>query len=157
MTNPTKRTRGPFWVYVRLMNDFSTSLVANTPVEGLNFTPPANKTCLVEGNFLLRTSTTTVGARPGCSWPAGCTDGAAWITAPNSYTASASRLVPAGTTSAAASTGLPATTNSHLGTLWATIVTGESVSNSFQITLASETAGTTVTMRAGSWIRYLVI
>jgi hypothetical protein len=145
------------WTYVKLASDFTSSLTANTAVTGLNFAPAINQTYVIEGCFLLRTATATVGARPGCSWPAGYSDGAAWIGAPNSYTAFASRFIPAGTTANAASTGLAATTNSHLGQLWATLVMGGSSLGNFQITLASETAGTNVTMRAGSWIRYRTI
>jgi hypothetical protein len=151
------RTRGKTWAYFRLTDDFSTSLATAVAVGGFGFTPFPHKTYAVEGCFLLRTNTTTVGARPGVSWPTGLADGAAWITAPNSYTAFASRFIPSGAAASAAGTGLASTTASHLGTLWATIVTGESVSGAFQITLASETAGTTVTMKAGSWIRYILI
>lgn len=145
------------WTYVKLAQNFTSSLTANTAVTGLNFAPAANQTYVIEGCFLLRTATATVGARPGCSWPTGYSDGAAWVGAPNSYTAFASRFIPAGTTQNAASTGLNDTTGSHLGQLWATLVTGASPSGNFQITLATETAGTNVTMRAGSWIRYRTI
>jgi hypothetical protein len=145
------------WTYVKLGSNFVTSLATNANVTGLSFTPSANLTYVVEGFFLLRTATATVGARPGIAWPTGMSDSTAQITAPNSATASAFRNVDSTTTQNAASTGLANTTSSHPGTLWATFVTGASPSGSFQITLASETAGTSVTMRAGSWIRYRTI
>jgi hypothetical protein len=148
---------GDAWTYVKLVSDFTSSLAADTPVERLSFSPVANSVYIIEGCFLLRTATATVGARPGCRWPTGYSDGAAWITAPNSYTAFAYRFIPAGTIQYAASTGLAATTNSHLGQLLATLVMGENPGSNFQITLRAETAGTNVIMKAGSWIRYRTI
>lgn len=66
-------------------------------------------------------------------------------------TASALRSWGAKTTQNAASTGLATTADSHFGGLEALIVTSGTTSGNFQITLASETSGTAVTMRAGSF------
>jgi hypothetical protein len=52
---------------------------------------------------------------------------------------------------------LPLTTGSYLGTVWGLLVMGASPSGTFQVTLATETAATNVTMRAGSFIRYRTI
>lgn len=142
------------WTYVILGSDFPTSATANTNVTGLAFAPAANKRYAVEGSFLLRTAVTTVGARPGISWPTGLTDGAMQMTAPNSNTALAFRSQQAGTTANAASTGLPAINASFLAKLDAIIITGASPAGNFQVTLASETAANEVTMRAGSFIRH---
>jgi hypothetical protein len=71
-----------------------------------------------------------------------------------SVTAFASRMWGAKTTQNAAATGQADITNSHFGRVEAMIIVGASPSGNFQITLASETAGTTVTMKAGSFIMY---
>ena len=77
------------------------------------------------------------------------------IDAADGATALAVLNAPVGTAGNAASTGLPGTTESYPARLQSTLVMGGgSPSGNFQITLASETAGTDVTMRAGSWIRY---
>lgn len=142
------------WTYVKLSSDFTTTSTTAANVTGLEFTPSANTTYVIEGFYLLRTATTTVGARPGCAWPTGMTDGAVSFLTTSSATANlttngninASVLVAVG--------GLPTTTGSYPGTMWATLVAGASPASTFRIQLASETAGTTVTMKAGSWIRY---
>lgn len=145
------------WTYVKLASDFTTSLATNANVTGLSFTPNANSTYVIEGFFLLRTATATVGPRPGIAWPTGTSDGAAQIESANSAVA---QQYGAGNPSGAfnsASTGVPTTTGSWPGAMWGTVVTGASPSGTVQVTLASETAGTNVTMKAGSWIRYRTI
>jgi hypothetical protein len=141
------------WTRVVLGADFQTSLAANTPVTGLNFTPAANKRYLVEVYLLLRTATATVGPRPGFSWPT-VADGGAWMQAPNSATAYALRAWGPRNTQNAASTGVPDTTNSHLAIGGAYIVSGATPSGSFGVTLATETAGTIVRVMAGSVLMY---
>jgi len=142
------------WVFVKLADDFTTSLATNTNVTNFKFTPAANKTYLVFGTLMLRTATATIGARPGIAWPTGLTDATARIEAANSLTGSSLQLFGARTTKNAASTGLATTTESHYGGIEALLVVGASPSGDFQITLASETAGTNVTMKAGSFFMY---
>jgi hypothetical protein len=142
------------WTVVKLTSPFTTSLIANTNVTGFNFTPASNKTYLIYGTFLLRTATATVGGRPGIAWPTGLTDGTARMEASTALTTSVIRSWGAKTTQNATSTGFADTTNSHFAGLEALIVCGASMSGDFQITLASETAGTNVTMRAGSFFMY---
>lgn len=142
------------WTYVKLGSDFTTSSATAANVTGLAFTPAASKTYIVEGFFMLRTATATVGPRPGINWPTGTSDGAAYIDAAST---AAAIVIGTGNPSGAvssANTGVPTTTGSWPGTLVATLVTGGSPSGALQVTLASETAGTNVTMKAGSWIRY---
>jgi hypothetical protein len=142
------------WTTVRLSSDFSTTLATNTAVTGLNFSPSANLDYEIEVRLLLRTATATVGARPGFAWPGGLNDSGGVLMAPNSATAFAFRSFGAAATQNAASTGLPTTTNSHMSVGWAMLRMGASPTGTFQITLASETGGTSVTVRAGSFIRY---
>ncbi len=145
------------WTYVKLASDFSTSTTTNGAVTGFSFTPAASQTYIVQGNFLLQSSVTTTGFRPGNSWPTGTTDGATWITSPTTASAFVSGFGVDGTTSNAPGTAAAVVNQSYLGTIQATFVTGASPSGNFQITLASEIAATSVTMKAGSWIRYRTI
>jgi hypothetical protein len=142
------------WTKVILGADFTTSGTANAAVAGLQFTPAAGKRYLVQFYLLLRTATATVGPRPGISWPGGTTDGGAYMQAPNSATAFGFRSWGPLTTANAASTGVPNTTSSHLATGEAYFITGASPSGTFGITLASETSGTVVTVKAGSFLLY---
>jgi hypothetical protein len=142
------------WVRVKLASDFVTSLATNTIVTGFAFTPAINKTYLIFGYFLLRTATATIGARPGVAWPANLTDSTMRVEAANSLTTSGLQLFGARTTKNAASTGLATTADSHWGSLDGIMITSGTTSGTFQITLASETAGTNVTMKAGSILMY---
>lgn len=148
---------GSAWTNVILGADFSTTATANTNVTGLSFAPQANKRYLVETYLLLRTSAAATGARPGYAFPSGMTDFGAWLQSPSSATASVQRWFGPATTQNAASTGLADTTNSWIAIGQAYIIAGASPSGNFQVTLASETAGTSVTMKAHSFVRYMEI
>lgn len=142
------------WTYVKLGADFTTSLATAVDVTGLAFTPLANTTYVIEGLLLTRTVTATVGPRPGCAWPTGLTDGVARI---DVTSAAGTNVMTNGNISAAVLApvgGLPTTTGSWPGKLDAVIVAGATPLGSFRIQLASETAATNVTMKAGSFIRY---
>ena len=138
------------WTKVILGADFTTTGTANAAVAGLALTPAANKRYLVQVLLLLRTATATVGPRPGFSWPTGTTDGGAYMQAPSSATAVLYRTWGARATQNVANTGVPDTTSSHLATGEAYFIMGASPSGTFGVTLASETSGTVVTVKAGS-------
>lgn len=142
------------WTVILLANDFTTTSGTAVAVTGLAFTPTTNKRYEFEAKLRLRTATTTIGARPGLTWPTGLTDGGVGIWAPNSATAEAIARQPAGTAAVAASTGLPNTTASWPGFISGEFLAGASPSGNVQVTLNAETAGTTVTMKAGSFLRY---
>lgn len=142
------------WTVVRLANDFTTTSGTAVAVTGLAFTPAANKRYEFEAKLRLRTATATIGPRPGLTWPTGTTDGGVGIWAPNSATAEAIARQPAGVAAVAASTGVPNTTASWPGFISGEVQMGASPSGSVQVTLNAETAGTTVTMKAGSFLRY---
>ena len=145
------------WTYVVLGSDFVTSSAASVAVTGLSFVPAANLNYSVEGMFLLRTATATVGPRPGLTWPTGMTDGVISFLTTSSATAN---LVTNGNIGAAvlvAVGGLPNTTQSWPGSFVCTLLSGATPGGSFQINLATETAATNVTMKAGSYIRYRTI
>lgn len=142
------------WTYVTKVGDFSTSSASAVDVPGLAFTPVLNKTYEVEVVLFTRTATATVGPRPGIAWPTGLTDGIATIQQTSSATANvfangnmnAAVLAPVG--------GLPNTTQSYPSFIHAVFITGASPSGTWRVQLASETAGTNVTVKAGSFLRY---
>lgn len=153
----TGATGSDGWTYAKLGTDFNTTSGTAVNVTGLAFTPSANNEYEFEGVLYLRTNTATVGPRPGCSWPTGLTDGVVRIDTPSSATAN---LVAMGNFNAAVLTavgGLPNTTQSWPGWFKGGIRAGAAPSGSFQVQLASETAGTAVFAMAGSFIRWRVI
>lgn len=145
------------WTYVKLGSDFNTTSATAVNVTGLAFTPSANLTYVIEGYLLLRTATTTVGPRPGATFPTGLNDSAIHIEAAASNTTQILNEGNANTTNLALVTGEANTTGSWPALIAGMLITGASPSGAFQVQLASETAGTTVTIRAGSWIRYRTI
>lgn len=142
------------WTHITLSSDFTTTSSTAVSVTGLEFTPTANLKYEVFGQFRMRTATATVGPRPGCAWPTGLSDGVAYLyitsavatIVQQSGNISAAVLCPVG--------GLPNTTASWPAAIEASFTAGASPSGTFKIQLASETNGTTVTMKAGSFIRY---
>lgn len=144
------------WTYLRLANDFSTS--SATAVDaGLAFTPAANGRYEFVARLFTRTALATVGPRPGIAWPTGMADGVAFIQQTSSATAnvfangniSAAVLAPVG--------GVPTTTGSWPALIegWATA--GASPAGTIRVQLASETAGTAVTIKAGSFLKYRTV
>jgi hypothetical protein len=142
------------WTVVKLAGDFATSSATAVAVTGMNFAPAAGKTYMVEVYMLLRTATATVGPRPGCSWPSGLTDGVAFL----QTTSAAGTIVMQNGNMAGAVLGpvggLPTTTGSWPAQMQVQMIVGASPSGVWQLNLASETAGTNVTMKAGSFLRY---
>ena len=145
------------WTVIRLGTTFPTTSATAVDVTGLAFTPLANTTYEFYAMLMCRTATTTVGGRPGCAWPTGLTDGVASIEITSSATAkvfangniTAAVLAPVG--------GFPTTTGSWPGCVYGVLFAGASPSGTFRVQLASETAGTSVSIIAGSFLRYRVI
>ena len=143
------------WTVLRSTVATSTTLTTGVPVTGLSFTPAANTRYIVDVWLLMQTTVATVGSQPGFSWPtAGVVQNGAWMQAPNSATASAERWWGATATQHAASTGLPAAGFSYFATGRAMLETGAVPVGSFSVSLASETAGTSVSCEAGSVMLY---
>lgn len=143
------------WTHTTLAGDFSTSSGTAVNATGLSFTPGANKRYRFKAFLLMRTASTTVNPRVGLSWPTGFTDGAAIITV--SQAATGTPLFASGNPNAALLTavgGLPNATQSWPATIEGTLITGSSPSGNVQVQLASESAGTSVTIKAGSWIAF---
>ena len=142
------------WTYATLASDFTTTSATAVDVAGLAFTPAAGTKYEFEACLMTRTATTTVGPRPGLAWPTGMTDGVARI---KQTSAATTELTTNGNIAAAllcAVGGLPTTTQSYPANIKGMVVAGASPSGTVKVQLASETAGTTVTIKAGSFIKY---
>jgi len=145
------------WTYVRLTTDFTTTSATAVDVTGLAFTPAANQRYEFEAQLMIRTATATVNPRAGLAWPTGMTDGVANID--EAQTAS-TILMARGNINAAllvAVGGLPNATQSWPCSIWGMAIAGATPSGNIRLQLASETAGTTVRVVAGSWLKYRTI
>lgn len=145
------------WTYLRLASDFPTSSATAVDITGLGFAPAANQRYEFEAQLMLRTATATVNPRTGLAWPTGMVDGVASID--QSQTAT-TQLMARGSIAAAlliAVGGLTNTTASWPCTVLGVAVAGATPSGNIRLQMASETAGTTVTMRAGSFLKYRTI
>jgi hypothetical protein len=145
------------WTYVKLSSDFTTTSATAVDITGLAFTPAANTQYEFEAHLLTRTATATVGPRPGVAWPTGGTDGVCSIYIPS---AAGSEVQQHGNIAAAVLApvgGLPTTTGSWGTKIQGAFIAGASPSGTVKLQLASETAGTTVTARAGSFLKYRTI
>jgi len=146
------------WKTVKLDADFTTSSATAVDVTGLGFTPLPDQSYEIVGCFGIKASSATVGPRPGIAWPTGLTDQwAMMLAADATVTTGVRRGWGQATDAAVAVTGLPDATYTYYADLRAVILAGSSVSGDFKITLTSETGGTDVTMKAGSFIRYRII
>lgn len=145
------------WTYLRLASDFTTTSSTAVDITGLGFTPAANTRYEFVGRLMVRTATASVGPRPGVAWPTGMADGVAFIQQTSSATANvfangniaAAVLSPVG--------GLPNTTASWPALIEGMAVAGATPSGNIRLQLASETNGTTVTAKAGSFLKYRTI
>lgn len=144
------------WTYVKLAADFVTS--SATAVDaGLAFTPAANTSYEFKAVLLTRTATTTVGPRPGVAWPTGMTDGVAHIRQESSATAFVSALGNVNAAMLAPVGGVPSTSQSFPAIIEGVAIAGTAPSGNVRVQLASETAGTNVTIKAGSFLKYRAI
>ena len=142
------------WTYLVRSTDFTTTSATAVDVTGLAFTPAANTKYEFEAFLMVRTATATVGPRPGLAWATGLTDGVATIKQTSSLTA---ELTTNGNINAAllcAVGGVPTTTLSYPATVRGIVVAGATPSGTIKLQLASETAGTTVTIKTGSFLKY---
>ena len=141
------------WTDVVLAANFVTSSAVAVDT-GLSIAPILNSRIMFEARLLLRTAVNTAGPRPGLAWPTGMTDGAAMIMMPSSATAN---LIANGNINAAmliAIGGVPNANQSYLATISGMMLAGGAPGSSLRVQLASETAGTNVTMMAQSFIRW---
>lgn len=143
------------WTYVKLTSDFVTSSATAVGVTGLEFTPAANKSYVFEAQLLTRTAVAAYGVRPGIAWPAGTiTDAVVEVRQSTSATARVLAFGNGGAVVQALGTALPDTTQSWPAKIAGTLITGASPSGNLRVIVATETAGTNATIKAGSWLRY---
>lgn len=145
------------WTYLRLAADFTTSSATAVDVTGLGFAPAANQRYEFEAKLMLRTATATVNPRVGWAWPTGMSDGVCSIDEAQTATTQMSVRGNISASLLAAVGGLPTTTGSWPADVWGIAVAGASPSGNLRVQLASETAGTNVTIKAGSFLKYRVI
>lgn len=145
------------WFRIDLATDFTTTSTTASDVTGLGFAPLANTKYEFEVMLLLRSAAGTTGPQPGLTWPTGLTDGVVRLFASTAVNAeifrhgnsSAAVLVP--------NTGYGSTTTSYLGGGSGILIAGASPSGNLQVQLASEVSASTVTAKAGSYLRYKVL
>ena len=145
------------WTYIKLGSDFGTTSATAVDVTGLAFTPAANTDYEFEAVLYCRTNAATTGPRPGIAWPTGMTDGVVQIYIPTSVSAQAMQFGNVNAAVLAPVGGLPNTTQSYPGSIIGSARAGATPSGTIKIQLASETGGTTVTAKAGSYLKYRVI
>lgn len=149
--------KGAKWNYATLASDFDTLLTAASDITGLAFTPAASTKYEFEIMLLLRTAAGATGPQPGLAWPTGMTDGVVRLFASSSANA---EIIRHGNINAAvlvANTGMSSTTTSFMGGGNGFVIAGASPSGDVKVQLASEVAASTVTAKAGSFIRWRII
>lgn len=143
------------WTYLVLASDFVTSSATAVAITGLAFTPDPNTRYEFEAVLLTRTATAAVGPRPGIAWPTPTqVDGVGFI---QQTSAAGTNVLQNGNIAAAVlapAGGLPDTTNSWPAFIRGAFVTGGTVTVGLRLQIASETAGTNVTVKAGSFLKY---
>lgn len=148
---------GADWNYLIVASDVTTTSVTAINVPGLSVSPQANKIIVVEGLFLTRSAQNTTGCRPGLNWPT-IQDGVLRASHGQSSAAAQDGNANSATASyAMATSAMPNSTTSWPFWFSLTMVCGPSPSESLQFTLQSETAGSEVQIRTGSWIRWRAI
>lgn len=144
------------WTYIVLANDFTTSSTTNQDVTGMGFTPDANTRYEFEWTLMLRTATATVGPRACLAWPTGMTDGVATVRAASTVSGEINGSNNINTTVLNSLTGVPNNTQSWPAKMYGIAQAGASPSGQIRLQLSSETAGTNVTVKAGSILKYRV-
>lgn len=146
----------PSWKSVQLASVFQTTSATSVAVTGLKFTPSANKTYVVMGFLMLRSTNINLGVRPGINWPTGLDDNMALMEAAQGQATTTPRAWgPTTDGQFVTLLGMGSTTESWPAHFHAIFRTGASPSGDFQITLASETGGSQVEMRQYSSIMYM--
>ena len=136
--------------------DFVTSNAAAVDT-GIAVVPAANARIMFEARLLVRTAVTTVGPRPGIAWPTGMTDASGSIAIPASLTSGLAQHGNVNAPVLIGGGGLPVANASYLATINGYMLSGGAPQGSFRVQLASETAGTNVTIKAGSFLRWKAI
>ena len=146
------------WTYLRTTSDFTTSSATAVDVTGLAFAPAANERYEIEAHLLIRSNTATVNPRSGWAWATGLTDGTMEIQ--QAQTVAGGVLFSYGNINASlliAVGGIPNNTQSWPSRYRGYVMAGASPAGNLRVQLASETAGTVVTVKAGSWLKHRTV
>lgn len=150
---------GDPWTYVKLAAPVTADTI--TVDTALAFTPLSNLHYVVEGVMVVRSPAITTGIRPGIKWPltgSSLISSAALISVANSASTLISRVYGLLVQNVNAASLATATANEDTyAEMSATFVTGATSAGTFGITLTSEIAGSLVSMRVGSYLRYRTI
>lgn len=144
------------WTYLKLAADFTTSSATAVDITGLSFTPAANTTYEVEICLMAQTPTATVGPRPGIAWGTGYSYGVIDMYTPTAATTESIIHATIGTiagSTLAAVGGLPVI-NTPYGHRALCLFRSSTTPTAFKAQLASETAGTVITLKLGSFLKY---
>lgn len=143
---------------ILLDSEFSTTgVVAPDPpddtVTGFAHTVAPNLTYYVEGVFIVRSASSTIGARTGIAWPTGLTAQIAAMYGRGQANQNAVERAWGADDMADPRIYMP---ESIVSVSWPILMrawfrTGAGASGDFQITLAPESVGTSVSLRAGSF------
>lgn len=140
------------WKYAKLASAVSST--STTPANvGLSMTPEANKTYVLEALLIMQTTSTTIGSRPGLAWSTGLSDGVVSLSQPFDATSVDLDFGNISANLVGRNGGFTSANTSYVADLRATFTAGASPSGNVEITLSSEST-TSVSMRAGSWIRW---
>jgi len=150
------------WTYVKIGSTFSTTSTTAVSVTGLAFTPSASTDYEIEVMLLLQGSASGIAVRPGFTWPTGYSDGAGYllanIGAANSSNGNLTLVADtAGTNASGIQAAWGSINKSFLTKGFFYLRMGASPSGDFQITVASESALYSVSVMAGSFLRYRTV
>lgn len=144
------------WTYLRVNADVVNS--TTTPADVLTFTPEPNAQYVIEGLLLVRSATgggaAGVAPQPCITWPTNVGDGVYYVQQAGSSSSTVPRY---GNTSANFTSGVADiidNTGSWPVFMCCTFITPANVSGDWKLQVRSESAGTAVTVRAGSYLRY---
>lgn len=151
---------GDPWTIRRLTTDFTTTNSTLTLVsDGTNLMrhrPAANTVTEYQAFLLIQTATATNNPRTGWEWATSLVDGAVQIFQTSS--GSGTQVFESGNISAAVQIpagGLPTGATTWPVRIWALAVAGSTAPGGFnQVSMAAETAGTTMTVKAGSFLKW---
>jgi len=148
--------------YAELASPYTTTSASLTSITAgsvtLQFIPVANTVYEFEGLLMLRTATATNNPRTAVAWPTGLTSGVVFMNQTGStsttgvYTAG-----NIGATVQVAAGGLPNNTQDWPCFIRGLVVAGASPSGAVTLQMAAETAGTTMTVQTGSFLKWRTI
>lgn len=147
-------TSEDLWTQVILISDFTTTNSSNTNVTDFKFTPDIDSLYFIEMFFLIQTTNTSCGPRPGISWPSNLITNGATLFSPISSTGLTYINWNGSSTANTGSTALNTANIDYLSKGYALLKSGPITSGDFQITLASEDGTNVVQMTEGSFFKY---